>query len=320
MAINRIECPECGAGLKSASGFKAGQYVACPKCEVNFAVELPANDEDEAEDVEEVRPAKKKAKAVAARPADEDDDDDDRPKKKKKKKKGREDDDDDDESERSYKNSPIRFAILGVLVVVMIVLGVMLIIKKQNENKETANAGDNPEQTGNPPIPPPPGGLQIPGPPGIGGGPAPKGGFPAPKGGFPAPKGGFPAPKGGNGGFVPNNGGGPVGGDSLFADTPRPGSPEFVQNMNKLGGKIVGSWEGTTPNGQVLKVTYQSSGQFTLDAGGKQTNGKWQATDLIGGKVLKINRGGVILKVAFEGDELIHDTGTPGETVVLKKK
>ncbi len=155
MALNKIPCPECGAGLKSSSGFTIGQTVCCPKCETYFKVEEP--EEEIAELEEEVHPKKAKASdssikaktgkkpIKAATIADEDDEDEEekeeddfRPKKKKKKQRR----DDDEEDERSYKHSPLRFAILGVLVIVMLVLGYFLYDKKKKEredNKETTS-------------------------------------------------------------------------------------------------------------------------------------------------------------------------------------
>src|SRR5580692_9701406 len=161
MALNRIPCPECGAGLKSPSGFTVGQTVCCPKCETYFAVEPPAEENEEAEENDSPRKAKTssnstKAKAAGKKPLkattlpddDQDDDDDDRPTKKKKKKKR-----DDDDEGRSYKSSPLRFAILGVLIIVALVLGYFLYDKEMKKNaadKETAKTDT--ENTA-PPIP-----------------------------------------------------------------------------------------------------------------------------------------------------------------------
>jgi len=302
VGINRIKCPECGAGLKSSSGFTAGQSVACPKCETYFAVELP--EEAETEEEEEERPAKKKtAKAVATR--DDDDEDDEKPKKKKKKKSR----DDDEDDERSYKNSPARFIILGVLVVVMVVLGIFLILKWQREKQDTTAKGDPPANpSGPPPGGPNPGQPRIiaPGPGGAKGPTIPPGGkgpnFP-PNQGFPPPPVGGPDPLGG-----------------ILGGTPAAGTAENIRLMDELGKKMIGTWEGTAPDGAVHKVTYQASGQFTHDVNGKATSGTWQPAGLVGTKVLKISRGTATLKIAFEGDELLHDTGKPGETVVLRKK
>jgi len=128
MALTRIACPDCGAALKSPSGFTVGKNVCCPKCETHFTVEDPVEEEVEAEDT----PRKKRVQTVVD---DEDDDDDDQPKKKKKKKKKK--------ANQSYKNSAIRYAIFGVLVTTMLVLGVFLIFKKKPEANEQARADES---------------------------------------------------------------------------------------------------------------------------------------------------------------------------------
>ena len=132
VAINRIACPECGAALKSAAGFKLGATVSCPKCETDFEVEEPE---------EEEQPKKKsktastglvsKKKPIKAATEEDEDEDDEQPKKKKKKKKKRSSDDGDEQW--SYKNSWIRYAILTVLIIVMCVLGYMLHLKQKRE-------------------------------------------------------------------------------------------------------------------------------------------------------------------------------------------
>ena len=146
MPLNRIECPSCGAGLKSTAGFAVGQKIRCPKCQVPFAVEEPA---DAADDVAPppppkpaarppAAPAKKPVKAVAA-VADDNDDEDDRPRKKKRP--ARDDEDDDRPRKKKkggYKTSPVRFLILGVLLVALGVLGYMLYDKKQKEKADAA--------------------------------------------------------------------------------------------------------------------------------------------------------------------------------------
>jgi uncharacterized Zn finger protein (UPF0148 family) len=112
--LNRITCPECGAGLKSKSGFTPGELVSCPKCETDFTVAEPA---DEAE---EPRKGKKPAKAAALPPDDEEEDE-----------------------KWSYKNSWIRYAILGVLLVVLGVLGYMLYEKKKKEEARLARSQES---------------------------------------------------------------------------------------------------------------------------------------------------------------------------------
>lgn len=65
---------------------------------------------------------------------DEDDNEEPRPKRKKSKAKSRRHEDD----SRSYKSSPIRFVILGVLVLAMLVLGFFLVRKIMKERAAAA--------------------------------------------------------------------------------------------------------------------------------------------------------------------------------------
>ena len=139
MPINKVACPECGAGLSSKAGFDVGDEIECPKCGEEFTVRAPKPaakpvakpapipaakarpaPRDDDDDEEDERPKKKKKPAPR-------DDDDERPKKKKKKGKKNSD------SEGSYKTSPVRFIVLGILVLVMVVLGVLLFLKKSGE-------------------------------------------------------------------------------------------------------------------------------------------------------------------------------------------
>lgn len=157
MALTRVVCPSCQAGLKSAAGFRPGQKLRCPKCQNSF--EVPDEEPEETpvespkkkpvaaviDDDEEERPKAKKPKKVAVVEEDDDDEEEeekDRPRKKKKKKK-----------KGGYKNSPIRFVILGVLLVVLGVMGCLLYQKKQNEST-TANTGSS-NDTGQETDPPP---------------------------------------------------------------------------------------------------------------------------------------------------------------------
>lgn len=112
MALNKIACPECGAGLKSATGFQVGQAIRCPKCKEQFDVEAPADDEEE---VEARKPSRKPVRAAVD--DDDEDEEDERPKKKKKKKKRR----DDDENAPSKTAFYIR---LGVLLLILIGLAI----------------------------------------------------------------------------------------------------------------------------------------------------------------------------------------------------
>lgn len=295
MSLTRIVCPECGAGLKSGSGFSVGETVSCPKCESAFVVEDP-DDED--------RPAKKPVRAAASRAAD-DEDEDEKPRKRRR----REDDDDDEYGggkTRSYKNSPLRYAILGVLVVVMIVLGVMLYQKKKKEREE-ANA---PNQDDTPAAVQPVGG---PGPRPIGG-PRP-GGPPEIAPVFP-PGNQFPPP--GAGAVV--RPGGPAGGMAVPPFGLSGGTVDLQKLRAELSQKLVGTWEGTAPDGGTFTVTYQANGQYTQRGGGAVVGGMYQVAGLVGTKGLKLNRDGKTVTAVFEDDELIQDTGTPGQSVVLRKK
>lgn len=132
MTIAKTACPECGAKISSPDGFDLGEVVECPKCEAEFKVRATKPT------ATPVKPAKPK---VVANAEDDEDYEDDEPKKKKKKGSRR----DSDDGEKSYKNSPLRFAILGVLVLVMLVGGFFLVKKILAER--AANAGLQPAGT-----------------------------------------------------------------------------------------------------------------------------------------------------------------------------
>ena len=138
-ALMRVTCPECGAGLKAddPAGFEVGQTLECPKCDTYFAVEAP-----KASTVAVARPvAKAKKPAIVA---EEDDEDDiDRPRKKRR----RDYDDEDEDRPRKkgkseeggytrYRKSPIRFIVLGVLIIVLIVMAVLLKMKWDREKQD----------------------------------------------------------------------------------------------------------------------------------------------------------------------------------------
>lgn len=112
MSIPQAVCPDCSAKLSSKAGFTAGQKIKCPKCDTVFAVPAPKKKPVVLDEDEDERPAPKK-KAVIV----DDEDEDERPRKKKKGKKA---------AEGGYANSPLRFVILGVLVVTMLVMGYFL--------------------------------------------------------------------------------------------------------------------------------------------------------------------------------------------------
>lgn len=149
MDIPQVACPECGAKLSSKAGFTAGQRIRCPKCQSVFAVPAAKRKPvvlEEADEDDEPRP--KKRKPVVQ----EEDDDEHEPRPVKKKTKKQRDDDDEYEDERprkkkkkgrqegSYATSPLRFVILGVLVVVMLVLGYFLYQKWEKEKQDAGRA------------------------------------------------------------------------------------------------------------------------------------------------------------------------------------
>ena len=113
MTIAKAVCPECGAKLSSPEGFEAGEEVECPKCETAFKVRAPKPT---------AGPVKTASKAQVIDEDDDEDEEEERPKKKKKKGGKRRDDD-------GYKNSPVRFIVLGILILVMLVGGFFLIRK-----------------------------------------------------------------------------------------------------------------------------------------------------------------------------------------------
>lgn len=116
--MNKITCPECGAGLKSQSGFEVGQAVRCPKCKNQFDVEEP---DDDADEVEARKPSRKPVRA-AVEDDDEVDEEDERPRKKKKKKKRRDDDEDDGKSNIAF------YIRLGILLAILIGLAIAFAI------------------------------------------------------------------------------------------------------------------------------------------------------------------------------------------------
>jgi hypothetical protein len=112
MRVNQIDCPKCGASLKSKSGVPVGQSLSCPKCQHRFTVKAPDDAEviEDADVVDEPedRPAvKRKSPPPPARRSasrdDEDSDDRDEPRRRP----ARRDEDSEDEDEpRPKKRRP----------------------------------------------------------------------------------------------------------------------------------------------------------------------------------------------------------------------
>jgi uncharacterized Zn finger protein (UPF0148 family) len=290
VALLKIKCPECGAGLKSPTGFTVGQTVPCPKCETYFSVEEP----------DEALTGKKPVKAAVA----DDDEDYDAPKKKKKRQ------DDDEPAGRSYRNSPLRYAVLGVLLVILGVLVVLFIQKKQREREEAkANDTTKPEQAT-----PPQQFLPLPGnpsPAGVGG---PKG--PNPK--LPNPKG--PNAKGPNGGVPVDPLGGLLGGGFITE-----------QEQQKLKAKytaaLVGTWKADLGNGVAEELTYTAGGTYTATRTGSapaSESGKYVVTAVAGSKTLRLDlttaAGTRKIVVVFDDDEIEHPSLQPGVVGTFRKK
>jgi uncharacterized Zn finger protein (UPF0148 family) len=293
VSLNRVPCPECGAGLTSPTGFAVGQNVRCPKCETYFTVEDPAT-----------AASRKPVKAAVAG-----DEDYDQPKKKR-----RAVTEDDEDAGRSYKNSPARYAILGVLVCVMVGLGVMLYLKKRDEGKDDNTAGD---RGSNPPAELPKQDFPI-----IPGGPAGAAGGgpkknPLPKGVTP-PKNTPPKKDAGGGGVgLPFLGGGAA-----------LSGPEAAAKLKQYQKQIVGTWKAKLGGDATAELVYRDDGTFTdtLTTGGtpKTVSGTWTADSVIaGGKGVLITRtvagARTTVKAEFEGDELLHDTQDRGTVGTFRK-
>lgn len=114
MAILKVVCPGCAKILKASDpdGFAPDAKIKCPHCQQRFTA-------NEGKVVSH--------KAQVADDSDEDEEDEPREKKPKKKKKRQK------SGGGSYKTSPVRFAILGVLVIVLGILGYMLYLKRTAE-------------------------------------------------------------------------------------------------------------------------------------------------------------------------------------------
>lgn len=320
MPMNRLPCPECKAVLKSSSGFSVGQSVCCPKCETYFVVEEEAEDEV----TEETNKLKKKTQPGKATTAgkkpvkassysdDEDDEEYERPKKKKKKK--RRDDDDDEDEGGSYKNSPLRFAILGLLVIVMLVLAYFL-YDKWKKGKEAANseANSSSSQEEQPP---------------------PQQRFPQNNGGFRNQGQGQgqdrtrpPANDQGR----PPAGGVPGGGGFELLGSPPLTAAEKDQLTEKFKSQLVGNWKADLGNGVTVQLVYSADGKVTetvnSSRGTQTTVGTWFTTGATGRKVLPIlfawngkPRETKPVLLIFEDDELLQPVLGQDVIGVFRKK
>ncbi len=318
MALLKIRCPECKAPLKSSAGFTVGQTVCCPKCETHFAVEEPAGETEEPGTSPKGKGKVATATRKPLRATAGDDEDTDEGVKKPKKKKRVDDDEYDDEPTRSYKNSPLRYVVLGVLVLTMLILGLLLYDKRKSERELADGNSSSDDGTIAPPSPLPLAPAELPGGGGAKGGP--KGG---PKGGF---KGGDlkgkqpvgPRPEM-NPGNAPSSG--------LFG-TPAPGSESAAALTEKFKKMLVSSkWVADLGDGVTQELTYETNGTFTTSLSGPEkvvVSGKYTIRQPVGTKGLKIQldttAGPQTVTAIFEDDELQHPTLRPGLTGTFRKK
>jgi len=85
----------------------------------------------------------------------------------------------------------------------------------------------------------------------------------------------------------------------------------------EMGKRLVGTWRGDT-----REVEYRADATFR-DAvtDGREWVGTWEVARLTGTRVLHLTRAGggpEVVRLSFEGDELIHDD-TPGRATVLRR-
>jgi uncharacterized Zn finger protein (UPF0148 family) len=325
MAINRISCPECSAGLKSGTGFSPGQTVCCPKCETYFVVEEPA-DEVEEEQEKPARSTKGKGKTGSAntkgrtKPDDGEEEDDYEPPRKKKKKKRSEDDDD----ERSYKNSPVRYGILTVLVVIMLV-GLYFLIQKYRREHEEVASNDTPATSTETPAAGPGTGAPPLGVPGTGRGPRGPGVVFTPGGVRP------PGVPPGTVRKVPTDDpaaqrGGVVSGGLLGPDIIP--SNEAKQLLQKYQAQLMGTWKADLGGGVTAQLVYAPDHTVietvTGPAGTRKTTGKWNITGLVNRRSVTIELmpetgAARTEKLVFEDDELLQPVPSQSVTGVFRK-
>jgi hypothetical protein len=218
VSVQRIACPECGAVVHSAAGFTAGQIVNCSKCETEFTVDAAALRSAAAgEAAEDFVPGKTSGANDAA--------------------------------EWSYRNSTLRYVVLGVLLVIMVGLGYMLYDKKMKERKEDGA----PEGRGIPPAElPTEKDMKLPP--------------------DPTPAGGAPK-KGG--------GAGPKGKDKTENKDKGNSQPKAKgPSVDEAKATLTGRWE-SRHEGRDISVEYKADGTFSYGAeqdgkADKPMTGKWK--------------------------------------------
>ena len=122
MPITQLDCPECGAKLRSASGFEPGKKVRCPKCKEVVTVPEP-----------EARVSK--ARPSPARDDEDEGDEDEAPRRKKKGNK----------KDAAGFFTPARIAIFGGLLAAVIAgVVVLVLVLKKGDSGGQAKKGDKP--------------------------------------------------------------------------------------------------------------------------------------------------------------------------------
>lgn len=147
MPLMKISCPECNANLKTTNpnGFKVGVVMGCPKCEATFNVSAeekpkPKNkivvvddDEEDVDDDENVDDQDGDGDGVKVESNKKNSKSDKQINSKNIKGKKKSKSKSDKDGKKGYRNSPIRYIVLGLLLLTMIVMGVFLLLKWKNQ-------------------------------------------------------------------------------------------------------------------------------------------------------------------------------------------
>lgn len=107
--------------------------------------------------------------------------------------------------------------------------------------------------------------------------------------------------------------------------SPAPTEAQKQQQIARLRPQLIGTWKSKPGPGMLHIVEYRADGTYRDEITtfkGRVLEGKWEVTDIVGKKGLRLKRTGTIdttVRVIFEGGELIHDADQPGTTVVFVK-
>jgi hypothetical protein len=102
--------------------------------------------------------------------------------------------------------------------------------------------------------------------------------------------------------------------------------PELAEKRAaELRADLVGTWRGGGAAGGTREVEYRADGTFrdaVTGPGAREWRGEWAVIGPSGRRVLRVTRSGGgpdSVKLAFEGDELVHDD-EPGVATVLRRR